>query len=53
MKIFGITPLPRREGNAARRAKSSRATEQGIAGHKATMDALKPNKNEKDEKNGN
>jgi hypothetical protein len=40
MSIFGITSLPRREGSAARRAKSSRATEAGIAGHQAAMKAL-------------
>jgi hypothetical protein len=53
MKILGITSAPRRESRQERKAKSSRATEQGIAGHKAAMDALRPNKNEKDEKNGN
>jgi hypothetical protein len=34
--------MPRREGRAERRAKSSRATELGIAGHQAAMAALKP-----------
>lgn len=38
---------------ARKAVKADRATEQGIAGHKAAMDALRPNKNEKDEKNGN
>jgi hypothetical protein len=38
---------------ARKSVKADRATEQGIAGHKAAMDALRPNKNEKDEKNGN
>ena len=32
--------LPRRESRAERKAKSSRSTEQGIAGHQAAMDAL-------------
>jgi hypothetical protein len=32
--------------------KADRAMKQGIAGHKAAMDALRPNKKEKDEKNG-
>jgi hypothetical protein len=53
MKILGITPAPRRESRQERKAKSSRATEQGIAGHKAAMDALRSNKNEKDINNGN
>ena len=38
---------------ARKAVKADRAMEQGIAGHKAAMDALRPNKNEKDEKNGN
>ena len=32
--------LPRREGAATRKVKSSRATEMGIAGHQAAMKAL-------------
>jgi hypothetical protein len=48
MKILGITSLPRKEGSAARKAKSSRATEHGIAGHQAAMNALKPNTKKKD-----
>ena len=32
--------------------KADRATEQGVAGHKAAMEALRPNKIEKDENNG-
>ena len=40
MKILGITPAPRRESRQERKAKSSRATEQGIAGHQAAMKAL-------------
>ena len=32
--------LPRRESRAERKAKSSRSTEQGIAGHQAAMNAL-------------
>lgn len=47
MKILTISSQPRRESHAKRKAKASRATEQGIAGHKAAMDALKP-KTEKD-----
>lgn len=43
MKILGLTYTPRRESRKERRAKASRATEQGIAGHKAAMDALRPN----------
>ena len=38
---------------ARKSVKADRATEQGISGHKAAMDALRPNKNEKDEKKGN
>lgn len=38
---------------ARKAVKADRAMERGIAGHKAAMDALRPNKNEKDEKNGN
>ena len=38
---------------ARKAVKADRAMEQGIAGHKAAMDALRPNKTEKDEKNGN
>ena len=30
--------------------KADRATEQGIAGHKAAMDALRPNKDTKEQK---
>ena len=32
--------VPRRESAATRRSKSSRSTEQGIAGHQAAMKAL-------------
>lgn len=32
--------LPRKESNARRRAKASRATEMGVSGHQATMKAL-------------
>ena len=32
--------IPRRESASTRRAKSSRATEQGVAGHQAAMEAL-------------
>jgi hypothetical protein len=32
--------VPRRESASTRRTKSSRATEQGIAGHRAAMNAL-------------
>ena len=32
--------VPRRESSATRKSKSSRATEQGIAGHQAAMKAL-------------
>lgn len=42
MKILGITPAPRRESRQERKAKSSRSTEQGIAGHQAAMKALTP-----------
>jgi hypothetical protein len=37
MKISG---LPRREDRKERKAKASRATEMGIAGHQAAMNAL-------------
>jgi hypothetical protein len=50
MKILGITATPRRDSRQERKAKSSRATEQGIAGHKAAMNALKPSTKEEDKK---
>jgi hypothetical protein len=40
MKILTISHHPRRESHAKRKAKSSRATEQGVAGHQAAMKAL-------------
>ena len=40
MKILGITAAPRRDSRQERKAKSSRATERGIAGHQAAMRAL-------------
>ena len=33
-----------------KQVKADRATEQGIAGHKAAMDALRPNKDTKEQK---
>ena len=36
--------VPRRESSATRKAKSSRSTEQGIAGHQAAMKAIKPSR---------
>lgn len=43
MKILTISHHPRRENHAKRKAKSSRATEQGVAGHQAAMKTLGSN----------